>query len=528
MSARSRMRWIVVVIAMVGALALGASLTIHRLKKLNPISVLVDAKAVLEQWCGEQLLDIANSHLNPTLSFQSLVYEYPATVQLNNVRLVSEGTEFIHAASMRVEFTEMPKTGQPIVIQTIELTRPTVHLIQKSDGMLLGFSNMIKPTGESSGKRRTLSETFAIRKIAIVHGTVQYETPDRPPMLLDQLTFNLTSAPHAEATEAAQGWYSINASFDRSNLFSSSIIGRINIDSAMLEIGELNWQSQLEPDHDNALPPQLQMFVRDHEITGDMHAQLRGMVDLQETTSSSLDGTVRLDQGRFAFGDYVLPVETLDLAAGFHGQHFTISSMTAKTLDGTVQVSGDMACVSPYATAMKIAVESVRVQDSFRAVQDPPKYAGRVDLHGQCECQFEQWPESLQGQGSLAVREGDLLKVSIIASINKVVAAVTNSDEHNDRGSCTLQAFGDRIEFRNIEYTSHAVAGKGEGEAKFDNTIHFRFNAGPIEKLEGAIGKVGELLGKVTDHLVRYEVTGTWDQPTVAAKPLGLDLNMGQ
>ena len=46
------------------------------------IIVAAPGSGAIEQWCGSQLLAIANAHLGPELSFETLDYQYPATVLL--------------------------------------------------------------------------------------------------------------------------------------------------------------------------------------------------------------------------------------------------------------------------------------------------------------------------------------------------------------------------------------------------------------------------------------------------------------
>ena len=58
----------------------------------------------------------------------------------------------------------------------------------------------------------------------------------------------------------------------------------------------------------------------------------------------------------------------------------------------------------------------------------------------------------------------------------------------------------------------------------FDSRVDFRFNAGPLEKLQSALGPLGDLMGAVTDQLMKYHVTGTLSEPEFSVKPLGLGI----
>jgi hypothetical protein len=72
----------------------------------------------LEQWCATQLRRIAGDLLAPTLEFSSLQLELPATATLNDVLLTSDGEAIIAMTSMRLEFRDMPRRGQPLIIRS--------------------------------------------------------------------------------------------------------------------------------------------------------------------------------------------------------------------------------------------------------------------------------------------------------------------------------------------------------------------------------------------------------------------------
>ena len=52
----------------------------------------------------------------------------------------------------------------------------------------------------------------------------------------------------------------------------------------------------------------------------------------------------------------------------------------------------------------------------------------------------------------------------------------------------------------------------------FDQRLNMRFNGGPLEKGESLLGGVGRVLGKISDQVAVYAVTGTVDLPEVTVK----------
>jgi hypothetical protein len=47
-------------------------------------------------------------------------------------------------------------------------------------------------------------------------------------------------------------------------------------------------------------------------------------------------------------------------------------------------------------------------------------------------------------------------------------------------------------------------------------------NVGPFVRAEASLGRVGDLLGKITDKLVKYEITGQGGESSFAVKPFGI------
>jgi len=66
------------------------------------------------------------------------------------------------------------------------------------------------------------------------------------------------------------------------------------------------------------------------------------------------------------------------------------------------------------------------------------------------------------------------------------------------------------------------VLARINGVVAYDGTLDLEANAGPMEKVQGMLGEVGNILGKVTDQLVKYRITGKAGDPKVAVRPLGL------
>ena len=81
---------------------------------------------------------------------------------------------------------------------------------------------------------------------------------------------------------------------------------------------------------------------------------------------------------------------------------------------------------------------------------------------------------------------------------------------------------GRGMQLRDIECVSGGVGARGEGEILYDGTLNLRVNAGPLELMQNDMGAIGDVLGAVTDSLLKYHVTGPWKTPVLEVRPLGI------
>jgi hypothetical protein len=489
-------------------------------------TLVADTKLAIESWAGKQILAIANAHLNPQLSFDHLRFEFPATVHLENVQLKSNGVPFITSASMRIEFREKPTAGQPIVIQTVELTDPVVRLIERAEGQIVGFSGMLTgdpggPTPDGGSTR--LSDVLVIRRIAIVNGTIRYDPLNEPEMYLDQMTFELTSEPAHPKDPSLAGWYQLDANVKRSPFVNWTVESRLNIDTAVLDVRNSTLHTALDARQYEVLPPPLQAVIRSHEITGDFTATASGMLLLRNTANSDMRFDWRLANGHIAFEEYQLPVQSMEARARWQGGVLEFNPITASILGGAFNMDGELTLRGAQPMSLTFDAKELRIEQALRPISDgPPKYSGRLDVNGTLGGDLKQLDSTFNGNGALWVSEARLVNLPIIGGMVRAAGGMLGNGESEDRGNADVRLHSNRAEFSNIEVVSGAIGGRGEGTVRYDSTIDFRLNAGPLERVQGLLGKVGQILGKVTDKLVWYEVSGTLSEPVFTVRPLGL------
>ena len=138
------------------------------------------------------IVGIANSYLVPQIAFDGLTYQAPGTVVLTGVRLTApDGTRILEMDSMTVTLAQVPRIGEPIVIERIALGAPTIRLIstQLPDGSMgfAGLSPIVKgglnkdvdaTTPVEVEENFQLSRVLQLREIVITNGSFFYDAGD--------------------------------------------------------------------------------------------------------------------------------------------------------------------------------------------------------------------------------------------------------------------------------------------------------------------------------------------------------------
>jgi hypothetical protein len=61
---------------------------------------------------------------------------------------------------------------------------------------------------------------------------------------------------------------------------------------------------------------------------------------------------------------------------------------------------------------------------------------------------------------------------------------------------------------------------RGHGDAYFDSRLDMAVDGGPLQRVENELGALGDLLGEITETIVRARVTGTLSEPKVGIEVL--------
>lgn len=480
----------------------------------------------LRQWIGKQVTAIVNDNLKPELTFERLEYEFPGTVTVHKPALTTtdaDKIEVVAANTLTIELAETPSVGEPIVIEKITLVEPTIRLIEQSDGGLAAFSDLLEEKRggkKESGGSSNPSDVFAIRLIRIERGSLVYEPLGHPAMNLDELSFDLNNDPSDE-----KGWYDLDVVLQREQVFSFDIDGRLNIDSRVLELNEGTvFDVQLESGNYSVLPPQLQTTLKQYGVRGALAAEVNGRIPFDDFVQSNIGLDVELSDGHFATETIELPIQSFTMAATMENGVIDVSNFKVRALDGSAEAEAKVALAGDQESTLALRVADMRLESLLRATQGgESKYAGRIRADVNAAMDVANPLETVNGAGRVEVDRGRFVDLPVIGSVIRVVSSVVpNAGGHKDKLETDLALHPGEVKLTGLNMASSTVVARGKGTIGYDGSLSLLLNAGPMEKIQQKLGGLGDFLGSITDKLVKYEVTGTVQEPKVKVKPLGL------
>ncbi len=489
------------------------------------ISAITGAADEVQQWVGRQLLAIANEHLGPTLAFERLDYLPPGTVVLTIVTLDAGATRMLQAEKIRVTLAETPKRGSPVVIQSVELVSPVIRIVQDEHGAFAGFDGFV--TGSAGGVMddggsTRLTDVFDIRRIGIENAVVRYVQHGQPEMRFDGITASLETNP---AHDREGRWYDMACTLGRSPLTQLALDGALELNTLQLALSAFDLNAELSPGHYEMFPPALQTALKEHEIRGAVRITGNGDVPLRALEDAALSMSCDLSDVRLRFGDYQIPLREGAITAAYAKQSLSVQTAKLHAYDGVIDLAGRVDFTSERTFGVTVSALNLNVEQFVTGSPDAVDTTkGVLDVDGRISGALAAADVSqrLAGDGTLNIRQAHLARIPVIDRLLQLMKTITAYGEPSDRGNAAFQLAGDRVHFTSFEFISQSIAARGEGDLHFDGTLDLIMNAGPLERIQGALGAIGDVFGKITDRLVSYRITGTLDKPQYEVRPLGV------
>jgi hypothetical protein len=515
----------------------------HRIIALALAILVVAAAAALwvgavERWIGQQLRALAADHLVPAFDFDDLTYTFPRTITLRGVRLTSpdpeatgQAIEILAMDSLTLVLSGIPRPDQTFRMQQLALARPTLRLVRipagEDSGSLLGFSQLLKegaePAAAPGHRPARPSELFEV-SVAIEDGRAQFDPRegDAAIMLIDGIVAKLLLQPESP------GAYAVDFSLDEHPLLTLALRGKLLADERRLDVASLSSTLALERDQYHYLTPAMQKLVAARGVTGRLTIEASGSVAFDDTAAFQLRAHVSLDEAGIVAGDHGLALDRLDCRLSAADRKLAIEAFTVDTLGGHARAHGGFSLDDSLQGELHFEGEDLQIGGLLRGAKDPrgvPAYSGLLGFSGTLRGPLAEIDRRAQGQGRLSLREARLANLPVLSTIDQAIdplAEAIMKREHKGRDVLSLRfSFeGDRTHIADLRVNSRWYGLRGHGDVYSNSRLDLAVDGGPIQRLENELGWAGDVLGEITETLLRARVTGRLAEPKVGIEVL--------
>ncbi|MCW5776861.1 MAG: hypothetical protein KIS87_10515 [Phycisphaeraceae bacterium] len=490
----------------------------------------------LQDYLGRQVVGVVNAYLHPQLGFSSVRYDAPGTLVLSGVTLTApDGTRVLELDRMTLTLAEAPRLGHPIMVERVELDSPTVRLVRGPAGPdgergWLGLEPMVKAVpgrDDAVAPEFRLSNVLRLRRVELRDAAVTYDVGDgSPPMTLHGIEASLDLVPEEHAGEG--GWYAVRTASRVGRAAELELHGTVSLDRLVAEVEHMLLTAVVAPDAMEALPPQVQSLLQEHDARGVLEVRAWGRADLNDPYAGPLTAQVTLREFSIAAGRLRLPIDEARAEASVRDGVGTLPAFEALLLDGQAQATGAAQLRdAAKPAALRWTVDRVDLNALLRSQEDraDARLAGRLHGEGTVTFSLDGMSDSLGGSGSISVENGRLLMVpgiTQVADALNIARGARDSRESNHRASASFDLTPTGVNVTASEIVTNFMASRGTGTVGYDGSLDLVVNAGPLERVQSLLGRVGEAIGSVTDRLMKYLVRGTVEEPRVTVAPLGI------
>jgi AsmA-like C-terminal region len=227
------------------------------------IVVLVLLEVVISRSVSRQLVMLFEDHVDAKLEFAFAIYVPPYGMHLVNARVIRGGKPFVSVDGLSVALDRFPTPHRQIVIRSIDVSRPIVHIAPGAGPPTTG------PVRPRSQQR--VSELFRLTRLDIAGGKISYEAAGAAPMVWEDIDVRIDTTQQSDAKYGfalhAGGWEGV--SIDGS--------GSIDVDAVLLDISKLTVRARSEANKPpKSMPPPVQQALRASKMSGEVELSFGG------------------------------------------------------------------------------------------------------------------------------------------------------------------------------------------------------------------------------------------------------------
>jgi hypothetical protein len=381
----------------------------------------------------------------------------------------------------------------------------------------------VKPGGGRGlpdGGSTLLSDVLAISRIVVDGGALHYEAPEKPPMRLRPLTFDLREDTRtASDADLGPGWYAFDVRLALDPVAQLDLDARLNLDTAVLDIASAVLSTSLTSAQYEIFTPELQSVLRQYAIVGDLEWQLNGQVPLRDTAGSAIDTHLSLSEASMNLGNYVLPLESVVISARLSEGVLDVHDATLESLGGKTQLTLRQWVAGSQAGRFELQGDGLDldIEQALRYPKDvEPMVTGELDFHVRAEGSFADLAGTFAGSGDVLVDNGHFVFLDLMRNF----LDIKGKRSERDRGSADFKLTPDRVRWNDVKMSGDLIGVGGSGDMYYDGRLEFLIASGPLHGRHGVVGLFGDLVTSVTSRLVAYRVSGTYHEPTIEVAPL--------
>lgn len=507
------------------ALLVGASVV-----ALGLVIGVVWVRAV-EVWLRAELHARAAASLVPALAFDELSYRFPRTVTLQGVRLVSSppharSVEILRIEELTVVLWKIPWTDTPLRLERLELVGPTLRLVRSGDRSeaWVGFSNLLRERkGARAPSRTRRGGGIQLGAVSIRKGSVELDLAG------DSSTTMVSDGIEAKLMlrKADSGAYDVSLELDHRPVLHAALQGRLLVDEERLEVTSLSIGLELGGDSDHTLTPAMRKLVRKHGIAGRLRLDATGVLAPRDPPATRLRGHLKLTGVAFALGDRRFELDRLESGLDLTKDELTIDELVIHAFDGHIEIQGRVTLGAALDGHLTFRGTGLELSKFPSGAAGTPPLGGTLDFSGELKGSLSSLPERAHGHGELSVRKGRLVHVPLLSTIDAALDSAAEAFMLRERAGhghdelrIDFDLDGDHAHVGKLWMSSRWYGLRGHGDIYLDSRLDLVVEGGPVQKLENELGELGDLLGEITETLVRARVTGTLDKPKIGIEVL--------
>ncbi|HRX84636.1 MAG TPA: hypothetical protein P5572_06405 [Phycisphaerae bacterium] len=443
---------------------------------------------------------------------------------LRGVSVEYAGRTMLALDALQLAATGIPGLDDSTRIARVELDQPQVLLARDPQGGWIGWNELLETTSNGVQQKSTSPlalDAFALDEFDLRDGVLLYDSAEGDePLRLDAINVKVQMPPMAYQP----GWNTLKATVTQEPLLDASAAGRVNLHDAIIDLESLQLDVRLSEDEYAKLPERLRKNLNERELHGALEVRGSGRVELNALERSDARLRVLLTDGGLIWDEKNWPIDRLSIDATLGGGQGD-ADFDAALLGGDLRGHLRAYPKIPYEFDLSWEVNNLDMERTLRVMKDEtPKYAGHLSTQGKLAARFWDFPNTLNGDGDLRIDHGRLMNLPILRQLIKLVAKTKLPVEwpRNDTAQATFELYPDRVQITQADVVTALVAARGGGAIYFDKRLDLRVNAGVLERLQERLGKLGDLLGSLSDKLVTYTITGDLAKPQIGVSALGL------